>query len=160
MIIAFVRFNFDWMIVCVVAMGLSVANVVGYTKCSSDAKSKAQMAQVRLTVIHMRRCGVSALARSDDIPYSVSNTHPCPCPCPLTMTILTHSPPSVFLLGAGYDGHGAAHRAVTSHHRVEDDARGRRQQGAKPTARGLHCVGSVCAYLARPTTPPPHCREP
>ena len=45
-IVAFVRFNFDWMIVCATALGLSVANVVGYTKCSSDAKSKAQLAQV------------------------------------------------------------------------------------------------------------------
>ncbi len=45
-IVAFVRFNFDWMIICAVAIGLSVANVVGYTKCSSDAKSKAQLAQV------------------------------------------------------------------------------------------------------------------
>lgn len=51
MIIAFVRFNFDWMIVCVVAMGLSVANVVGYTKCSSDAKSKAQMAQGMMAMV-------------------------------------------------------------------------------------------------------------
>ena len=45
-VVALVRLNFDWMIVCVTALGLSVANVVGYTKCSSDAKAKAQAAQV------------------------------------------------------------------------------------------------------------------
>ncbi len=45
-IVALVRLNFDWMIVCAVAIALSVANVVGYTKCSSDAKAKAQLAQV------------------------------------------------------------------------------------------------------------------
>jgi hypothetical protein len=45
-ILAFVRLNFDWLIICCVALALSSANVVGYTKCSSDAKQKAQMAQV------------------------------------------------------------------------------------------------------------------
>jgi hypothetical protein len=45
-IIAIVRFNFDWLIICCVAIGLSSANVVGYTKCSSDAKNKAALAQV------------------------------------------------------------------------------------------------------------------
>ncbi len=63
MIVAFVRFNFDWMVVCLVAMGLSVANVVGYTKCSSDAKSKAQLAQVRLPL---------STARAPKLMYSPS----------------------------------------------------------------------------------------
>lgn len=46
-IIAFLKLNFDWLIVCGVAIALGVANVVGYTKCSSDAKAKAAVAQVR-----------------------------------------------------------------------------------------------------------------
>lgn len=49
--IALVRFNIDWFVLCCVAIGLSSANVVGYTKCSSDAKQKAQLAQVCVIVI-------------------------------------------------------------------------------------------------------------
>jgi hypothetical protein len=75
MIIAFVRFNFDWMIVCVVAMGLSVANVVGYTKCSSDAKSKAQMAQVRRSPFST--CAVVVCPRSQGQMTSIT-VYPIP----------------------------------------------------------------------------------
>ena len=41
-ILALIRFKFDWLLVCVVALVLSTSNLVGYTKCSKDAKTNMQ----------------------------------------------------------------------------------------------------------------------
>ena len=50
-VLAILTFKFDWLLICAIALGLTVANVVGYTKCSSDAKQKAQMAQGVLSMV-------------------------------------------------------------------------------------------------------------
>ncbi|KAG5184965.1 hypothetical protein JKP88DRAFT_198591 [Tribonema minus] len=41
-IIGLLKFNLQWLIIVVVAILLSTANIVGYTKCSNDAKNKVR----------------------------------------------------------------------------------------------------------------------
>jgi hypothetical protein len=41
-LVAFVRFNFEWLLVDMVGAALTGANLVGYTKCSSDAQKRLQ----------------------------------------------------------------------------------------------------------------------
>jgi hypothetical protein len=38
--IALIKLNFTWLLIVAVAMSLSIANVIGYTKCEKDAKKK------------------------------------------------------------------------------------------------------------------------
>ncbi|KAH9133793.1 hypothetical protein LEN26_006996 [Aphanomyces euteiches] len=40
LLIAILKFNVEWALIAIVALTLSGANVVGYTKCSKDAKDK------------------------------------------------------------------------------------------------------------------------
>lgn len=41
-IIAFLKLNIEWILIDVIALTLSGANIIGYTKCSKDAKEKMQ----------------------------------------------------------------------------------------------------------------------
>ncbi|CAM9098001.1 unnamed protein product [Chrysoparadoxa australica] len=38
--VGLLKFNIQWLVIVVVALVLSMANIVGYTKCSNDAKEK------------------------------------------------------------------------------------------------------------------------
>jgi len=40
LVIDFLRFNFQWLVVVMVALAMQIANIVGYTKCSNDAKDR------------------------------------------------------------------------------------------------------------------------
>ncbi|OQS04239.1 hypothetical protein THRCLA_03518 [Thraustotheca clavata] len=40
LLIAVLKLNLEWALIAIVALTLSMANIVGYTKCSKDAKSK------------------------------------------------------------------------------------------------------------------------
>ncbi|EQC27098.1 hypothetical protein SDRG_15106 [Saprolegnia diclina VS20] len=40
LLIAVLKFNLEWALIAIVALMLSAANIVGYTKCSKDAKNK------------------------------------------------------------------------------------------------------------------------
>lgn len=42
LVIAVLKFNFTWMLVVLVALALSSANVVGYLKCKTDAKKQVK----------------------------------------------------------------------------------------------------------------------
>lgn len=42
LVIDLLKFNLQWLVVVAAALAMSMANVVGYTKCSSDAKKKMQ----------------------------------------------------------------------------------------------------------------------
>ena len=37
-----IQFKVQWLIIVIVALSLSTANIVGYTECSKDAKRKVQ----------------------------------------------------------------------------------------------------------------------
>eukprot|EP00616_Rhizochromulina_sp_CCMP1243_P007442 CAMPEP_0118961460 /NCGR_PEP_ID=MMETSP1173-20130426/138_1 /TAXON_ID=1034831 /ORGANISM="Rhizochromulina marina cf, Strain CCMP1243" /LENGTH=249 /DNA_ID=CAMNT_0006909631 /DNA_START=15 /DNA_END=764 /DNA_ORIENTATION=+ len=39
-VIDFLRLNFQWLVVVVVALAMQIANIIGYTKCSNDAKER------------------------------------------------------------------------------------------------------------------------
>mmetsp|Transcript_31770 Transcript_31770/g.51810 ORF Transcript_31770/g.51810 Transcript_31770/m.51810 type:complete len:242 (+) Transcript_31770:178-903(+) len=41
-VVGLLKFNLQWLIVVVVALALSGANIIGYTKCRKDAKQKLQ----------------------------------------------------------------------------------------------------------------------
>lgn len=43
LVIAFIKLNFTWMLMVVVALSLSGANVYGYMKCNTDAKRMREM---------------------------------------------------------------------------------------------------------------------
>lgn len=42
LIVALLKFNVQWALIVVVAVTLSAANIIGYTKCKKDAKQKMQ----------------------------------------------------------------------------------------------------------------------
>ncbi|GMF11553.1 unnamed protein product [Phytophthora lilii] len=42
LIIAVLKFNVEWALIVVVAVALSGANIIGYTRCKKDAKQKMQ----------------------------------------------------------------------------------------------------------------------
>ena len=41
-IISLLKFNVEWLLIVLVALTLSAANIIGYTKCKRDAKQKMQ----------------------------------------------------------------------------------------------------------------------
>ena len=46
-VIGLLKFNLQWLVIVCVALALSAANIVGYTKCSKDAKQKVGLPQWR-----------------------------------------------------------------------------------------------------------------
>ena len=42
LIVAVLKFNVEWALIVVVAVALSGANIIGYTRCKKDAKQKMQ----------------------------------------------------------------------------------------------------------------------
>jgi hypothetical protein len=42
LIVAILKFNIQWALIVFVAVTLSIANIIGYTKCKKDAKQKMQ----------------------------------------------------------------------------------------------------------------------
>jgi hypothetical protein len=42
LIVAVLKFNIEWALIVVVAVALSGANIIGYTRCKKDAKQKMQ----------------------------------------------------------------------------------------------------------------------
>ncbi|OQR84651.1 hypothetical protein ACHHYP_13099 [Achlya hypogyna] len=54
LLIAVLKFNLEWALIAIVALMLSAANIVGYTKCSKDAKNKmkSMMAAGALEALH------------------------------------------------------------------------------------------------------------
>mmetsp|Transcript_2628 Transcript_2628/g.3508 ORF Transcript_2628/g.3508 Transcript_2628/m.3508 type:complete len:258 (-) Transcript_2628:80-853(-) len=60
LILAFVRLEINWFLVCIMALALSCSNVYGYYKCSSDQKARFQQLGAQVT-----QQGVGAIMRSN-----------------------------------------------------------------------------------------------
>lgn len=41
---ALIRLSLDWFVICVVALALTISNLVGYIKCSKEARRRVQQA--------------------------------------------------------------------------------------------------------------------
>jgi len=49
-IVSFLKFNFEWLIIVLIALALNVANIYGYAKCAKDARTRiSNLAQSYIT---------------------------------------------------------------------------------------------------------------
>ncbi|RHY10513.1 hypothetical protein DYB36_011467 [Aphanomyces astaci] len=71
LLVAVLKFNVEWALIAIVALTLSGANVVGYTKCSKDAKSKmhSMMTAGALEALHSS-AGASILSTITNLAFS------------------------------------------------------------------------------------------
>ena len=76
LILAFVRFEINWFLVCIMALALSCSNVYGYYKCSSDQKARFQQLGAQVTqqgaMAVMRSNMLSALTGQNNPPSAAS----------------------------------------------------------------------------------------
>lgn len=64
LIVAVLKFNIQWALIVAIALVLSAANIIGYTKCKKDAKSKmhALMSQGALGALGASASGSSLMS--------------------------------------------------------------------------------------------------
>jgi hypothetical protein len=61
-IVAVIKFNLDYLLVVGVALVLSIANIIGFTKCRKDAKKQIQQFASQTVASHMANTLQSAFS--------------------------------------------------------------------------------------------------
>eukprot|EP00736_Rhodelphis_marinus_P013907 Rmarinus@m.7318 len=74
-IIAVLKFNLDWLLICVVALLLTGANLYGYMKCSKDAKNAVKNYVASASMDFAMRNAMSNIGGSTTRGYHPTPTH-------------------------------------------------------------------------------------